>query len=819
MMKYLKIILIVLLLSGIAAAEVGFTIPDYYRQSDFLNSTPGVTADAAGGFFNPAVWGALQGPEAQFFWTDYDRPDSSWNNWALMLGVPNLGFGMQQWEFESGGKSHTLTDYNVGLGFGDKQFYSGFSYRWSKGYIPADSPRDDILSSGILSRPCRYASIGAVLNYALNQKDFQAVFDLGIRPFGTPLLTLFGDLVIADTSAADEWHWTAGAAIQPIPGVNLFAKYIDSYDYLNSGDYIGGDGNDDNHAFMAGISLNIGSFGASFTPHFDSEREQVYNTYGVRIGKPYRNFVEPIALKDKVYLKCEPKGPIKYQRYKIFDTGGTTLMGMLSTLEKVKNDDRVAGVAINMSQLYGNWEMAWELREKLLELRESGKKVVIFLEREGFWGYYFASAADRIVIDPQGMLMIIGLNMGRTYMKNMLEKIGIGVDEWRLFTYKSAFEDLSRTSMSEADREQRQALLDDLYEVVKKDVAKARGISEEEFDNIVNNHTLLMPDSAVHYNLVDAVGRWKDIDDQIKELEGEKKTGIGLGAFYNMQYIDEEWGIPPQIALIYGLGVCAMDEGIKGRTLPGVIESAANNKSVKAIVFRADSPGGDPLPSDLVAEALKEASEKKPVIVSQGIVAASGGYWISMYGDKIVASPLSITGSIGVIGGWIWDDGFGDKIGFTYDNTQVGAHADIGSGIRLPLIGEQIPSRNLTQEERKVVTDAMLNMYNDFTKKVADGRGMTPEEVDKIGQGRIWSGIDGKEIGLVDELGGLETAIDIAKDSAGIKSKRKIRLVEMPERGMFDPAMFQPKLLGYKLKTQPENASYEEIYYKMLLES
>ena len=813
-MKKLCSVLIFILSAGIVMAGVGFSIPDYYRQSDFIPNTSGTAGNSAGGFFNPAVWGVLPGPEAQFFWTDYDRPQTGWDNWAFTIGLPGIGFGIQQWDFEENGHGESLTDYNLGVGFGEDDSYFGIGYRWSKGHIPADYPRDDILTLGSLTRPCRYASFGAVFNYAVNKKDFQGIIDLGLRPLGTPLLTLFGDITFADTSKFEDWTWGAGAAIQPLPGINIFAKYIDSADFLNLNT-----DTEDNYAVMAGVSLNIGSIGATFAPHFDSDNEQVYNTYGVRIGKPYKNPICPVVAKNKMYLKMDPRGRLKYQRYKLFDRGGVTLMGLLKTLDRVKEDDRVAGVALNLSDFYGRWEPIWEIREKLMELRANGKHVVIYFDRVPFWGYYLASAADRVIMDPQGLIVVAGLNMGHTYYKNMLTKMGLGFDEWRLFTYKSANESLSRTGMSEADREQRQALLDDLYKVAKEDIIASRKMSGEDFEHIINNVVILLPDSAIELKLVDAVGRWEDIGDEIEDLEGSKKKTIGLGTFRKMQFINEEWGVPPQIAVIYGLGLCAMDEGIKGRTLPKVIKKAAEDDDIKAIVFRADSPGGDPLPSDLVAEALKEASEEKPVIVSQGLVAASGGYWISMYGDKIVASPLTITGSIGVAGGWLWDDGLGDKLGLTYDNTQVGKHADIGGGIRIPLIGAQIPNRNLTSEERKVVTNFMMTLYNDFVKKVAEGRGMTPEEIDEIGQGRVWTGLAGKENGLVDELGGLETAIEIAKTEAGIKPSRRIEIVEMPEKGLIDLSIFQPKLLGMNLNLTEEYSNPELDYYRMLLKA
>jgi len=216
------------------------------------------------------------------------------------------------------------------------------------------------------------------------------------------------------------------------------------------------------------------------------------------------------------------------------------------------------------------------------------------------------------------------------------------------------------------------------------------------------------------------------------------------------------------------------------------------------VVPRADSPGGDPLPSDLVARELRETAKVKPVVVSQGAVAGSGGYWISMYGDTIVASPLTITGSIGVIGGWIWNDGFGEKVGMSYDGVKVGEHADFGAGITLPLIGISVPERPPTEAERERIEFLIRSMYEDFVSKVAEGRGMTRREVDAVGQGRVWSGKRGLRKGLVDELGGLWRSIGIAKAAAGIAQDAPVVIEEGPSLGLFNlAALFKmPPLPG-----------------------
>jgi len=260
----------------------------------------------------------------------------------------------------------------------------------------------------------------------------------------------------------------------------------------------------------------------------------------------------------------------------------------------------------------------------------------------------------------------------------------------------------------------------------------------------------------------------------------ESKKGLAATELLANSLPPEKWGTAPKIAVVYGLGVCAMDSGIRARWLEKVFSALGKSKSVKAIVFRVDSPGGDGMASDLVAEALKKCSETKPVIISQGQVAASGGYWISMYGDKILAGPNTITGSIGVIFGWVYDKGIGAKLGMTSDLVQRGKHADLGRGISIPFTGLQVPARNLTLEERQKAETIIKQHYQDFVERVAAGRNMTVERVKEIAEGRIYSGTAGKKINLVDEIGGLMKALEIAKEEAGLKQTQEVEIIEIP---------------------------------------
>jgi protease-4 len=341
--------------------------------------------------------------------------------------------------------------------------------------------------------------------------------------------------------------------------------------------------------------------------------------------------------------------------------------------------------------------------------------------------------------------------------------------------------------------------MDDWYEISVAYILASRGLDRDAWDTAVEDYADLLADEALEMGFVDKLGDYHDMKENLDDIamrETPDLTATTLGLLTgDMDWRWEQWGERERIALLYAIGSCSMDTGIKGRLLSKEIRKVREDGRVKAVVLRADSPGGDALPSDLVSRELKLTMEKKPVIVSQGFVAASGGYWISMHSDSILASPLTITGSIGVISGHLYDDGFGEKLGLSYDQVKKGSHADLGRGIGLPFLGT-VPHRPYDQKELDRVEYGIKKLYNAFMEQVAEGRGMTVDEVAEIAQGRVWSGKTGLEIGLVDELGGLWMALDMAKEAAGIDPDHWVKVVEGPCKGKFDLGFLTPQLLG-----------------------
>jgi protease-4 len=729
----------------------------YYSRNIFLRGTAGSYQIGLNGYANPANPKMQKSLNLQYYWASTNTNNYDVNDWGLFTSFRGLGFNVLRQQ--ATGKS--VRDYNLNLSVGDYGASFGIGYTWSKGDI-TEFNRKKLLTLGMIFRPNRYLSISTVGNVSVESSALEGVVDAGLRPFGNSRITLFGDFAIQRKQKLKDMPWSTGASIEAVYGLSLVGRYF----------------HDD--IFTVGLTVNLGNFSFTGQSHFNSEQNRAFNTYGIRLGEFQPTFISAIG-SNNYYFPMELKGKVAYQKFWLFDHDTHRFMDILNRLRYAAEDSRVKVIAINLSSIKIQPELAWEIRNELKKAKKSGKKIVAFIDNAGMTEYHIASVADVIMLDPEGMLFLEGYLLGRTFLRGTLDKMGLGIDEWRFFKYKSAAEALSRTSYSKADKEQRQAYVDDWYELARTETSEERKFSSEKFDEIVNEKVVLLPQDAIKEGFADTLCRWRDVDKIIKELDGRKKWKLEKNSLEAYATANSNWGKLPEVAVVYGAGVCAMDAGINARNLEKVFHHLQSDDNVKAVVFRVDSPGGYGMASDVVAAALRKCAKKKPVIVSQGQVAGSGGYWISMYGDTIVAGPNTITGSIGVIGLWIYDKGFSDKLGMTSDFVKRGDHADLGFGIRLPLLGLQVPARNLTDEERSKMELIIKRFYNNFVEKVAGGRNMDIQEVEKIAQGRIYSGIDGKENGLVDEIGGLNDAIYIARTAAKIHPNQKINLTEIPK--------------------------------------
>jgi len=732
--------------------------PQYYDYSNFLAAPSTTFNDGLLGFVNPATLNFVQRPQWQFRWSTDATKVATFNNWGAFTAVPHLGFGVQHQHFGE----LSVTDYRISTGFGTRAHSSGLAYGWSSGDNTSIG-RQRTLTTASVIRPLRYLSVGVTGNFGLQTGAQEWIGEIGIRPLGDPIVTLFADAAWAKRERIENVPWSVGAAVQLARGIDLTGRLFD------------GD------SFTLGVSLNFGKAGLASQSHYNTDGDYSYQTYMLRGGGAQPSAIADALGKDRRYFPIELHGRVDYLRYKLFDQEAIRFFDVVRDIEAAADDPRVSVIAVNVSSLRIAPEHAWEIRQALKAARHAGKQVIAFIDRGEMTSYHLASVADRVVMDPEGMLILEGYLLGKTYFKGTLAKLGLGFDEWRYFKYKSAVEVLSRESMSDADREQYQAYVDDWYELTRSDVCSSRSLKPAQFDRVIDEQVLLLPAAARDAGLVDTVARWSEVGKVIRRWTDRSMHPIaGRDLSARLRSV-HQWGPRPRIALVYGLGECAMDTGIRARWLEKVLLRLARDRSIDAVVFRVDSPGGDGMASDVVAEALRKCSRAKPVIVSQGQVAGSGGYWISMYADTIVAGPTTITGSIGVIGGWIYDTGLSDKLGMTSDHVKRGRHADINAGIRLPFIGAKVPARDLTDEERAKVEKLIQDFYTEFVGKVAQGRGLSTDSVRAIGEGRFYSGIEGKALGLVDEIGGLSTALAVAKLRAGLSPGDDVEIVEIPE--------------------------------------
>lgn len=773
-MRRLKIIVVMLVvLIAVNVSAGGFRT--YYSDSDFLLTSPGAMKFGMYGYHNPALLSYLHQPDIVVSWAgEEDRWEKmDFDKWGISFAAPNLGFGFIHEKVA--GKS--VTDYRISLAGGNKNYSTGFGYGWSKGDTDYFD-RESVFYAGSLARPNRYLSVGLTGAISTDGERKEGVVDVAVRPFGDETIALFGDYALQDYQTLEEGNWSAGVSIEPLPGVRVTGRYFDT------------------EAFTVGFQKSFGNMGVTTQSMFDEEQEYSHNSYSIRVGAYDRNLCKSV-MKDEKYLKLDLNGELQYQRFGLFDDSNT-LSGVLSAIEAAKEDSKVKGIAINTSGMRISSENLWEIREGLEEFKAAGKQVILYFDHMRITEYYFATVADKIVMDPYGSLIIKGFVYGRTYYKGMLEKLGIGFDEWRLYKYKSAVESFSREGMSEGEAEQWNKILDDMYRFYGDGISQARGLTRDEFDVIVNEEVIFRAEQAKEEKLVDVIGRWDKVEELVEEDVDHKEfvSQCELEKF-NLPK-DDYWSEKPTIAVVYVQGVCAMDEGIEARNLVKVLEGVKDNDAIEAVVLRVDSPGGDALASDVIAEEILEIKDKKPVIVSQGYVAASGGYWISMYGDEILAAPNTFTGSIGVIGAWVYDDGLKESMGMTTDVIKRGEHSDFDFIFRLPLVGIGLPDRPLNEEEREKAINTIRSFYKDFVQKVSKARDMDYDAVHEVAQGRVWTGISGKEVGLIDELGGLARAVEIAKEKAEIGEEYQI--VEMPEKELLDLSMFRPKLLGMEMK-------------------
>jgi protease-4 len=458
-----------------------------------------------------------------------------------------------------------------------------------------------------------------------------------------------------------------------------------------------------------------------------------------------------------------------------------TVRSVVESLRKAKVDKRVASVIIRPAGAAALWGKIQEVRDAIIDFRRSGKPIIGYLEYGGEQEFYLVSACDKVFLMPTSSLDLTGMANYELFLRGTLDKIGAYPDTMHIGEYKTASNTFTEHTMTPAHREMAESLNSDLYEQLIRGIANGRHKSEKDVRALVD-HGPFLPEDAVRAGLVDDVAYEDEIDDKVQLSKG-KVNYLSESDYRHVSAGTLGLNRGPRIAVIYASGVIASGENnydspsgqvVGADTMADSLRKARADSSIRAIVLRIDSPGGSAIASDVIWREVMLTRNVKPLVASMSDVAASGGYYIAMPAHAIVAEPATLTGSIGVVMLKFVIDGTLKKLGMNMEGVTKGRYADLYS-----------PVRAFTPEERAKVQEQMQATYDTFVEKAAAGRNTTPERIDAIAQGRVWTGAQGKQVGLVDELGGLERALALAKQRAKISPDAEVEIVVYPGRKSF----------------------------------
>ena len=442
---------------------------------------------------------------------------------------------------------------------------------------------------------------------------------------------------------------------------------------------------------------------------------------------------------------------------------------ILNSIRKAKDNENIKGIYLQPSVFVAEYPSLEEIRKALSDFKESGKFIVAYSDQYTQEMYYLASVADKIIVNPQGSIALHGLASQIMFYTDLLKKVGIEMQIFKVGTYKAAVEPFIATEMSDANREQISVYLNSVWGRILEDISESRNISIEQLNQYADNMMDMKTASEyVACGLADTLMYKDGVLDYLKTMSGrEKDESLRTLTVADMKNVKRNIPLDKSgniIAVYYAFGeidaALSAEEGINPDKVINDLRKIREDETIKALVFRVNSPGGSAYGSEQIWREIALMKEKKPVIVSMGDYAASGGYYISCAADYIVANPTTLTGSIGIFGMF---PNFGglmkDKLGLHFDMVKTNKFADMGS-----------INRPFNEGEKEIMQHYINNGYELFVKRCADGRGMSTEAIKKIAEGRVWTGEAAKELGLVDELGGLDKALEIAVQKAGVES-------------------------------------------------
>ena len=500
------------------------------------------------------------------------------------------------------------------------------------------------------------------------------------------------------------------------------------------------------------------------------------------------------------------ENPLDFLMKEDYKTYG--LDDILSSIRKAKENEDIKGIYIQATSLGAGFASLEEIRDALKDFKESGKFIVAYGDTYTQNLYYLSSVADKVLLNPQGMLEWRGLAATPMFFKDLLEKIGVEMQIFKVGTYKSAVEPFISTEMSPANREQVNVYLSSIWGQITSSVAESRNLSLEALNKEADRMLMFYPaEESVKNGLVDTLIYKNDVRDYLKNIVGiDKDDNMPVLGIQDM--INVKKNVPRDksgnvIAVSYAYGEidggssASTDEGINSEKVIKDLRKLKDDENVKAVVLRVNSPGGSAYGSEQIWYAVNQLKKEKPVIVSMGDYAASGGYYIACNADTIVAEPTTLTGSIGIFGMMPNAKGLTEKLGVNFDVVKTNPYADFGN-----------LTRPMNDGEKGLMQMYVNKGYELFLTRCSDGRGISMEELDKIAQGRVWTGSTAKELGLVDELGGLDKALEIAIAKAGVDA---YTVMNYPKKEGFLESLMNTNPGNY-IKARMLNGKMNDVY-------
>ena len=464
---------------------------------------------------------------------------------------------------------------------------------------------------------------------------------------------------------------------------------------------------------------------------------------------------------------------------------------LLFALKEAEKDPRIKALLLRVGDNTLGWARAQELREAVISFRASGKKAFAYLEEAGTLEYFLATSCDWIILPSSQTLDLLGLLSEVIYFKGTLDKLEIKPEFFQAGKYKSAIEPYTRKSMSKEHREALESVLDSLYQELVGAISSARNLKPEQVKKLIDQAPHLA-EEAKEKGLVDQVLYFDQLEEMLEEILSEPVRKIGAEQYYRLRLLSraglESFRKRPEIALVYGTGVIQSgsesgweqwDQTLTCEQMLKTLRSIREDQKIKAVILRIDSPGGSGLASDLLWREVHLIRQNKPLIVSMGDIAASGGYYLAMEGEPILAQPTTLTGSIGVIAGKVNLRGLYHKVGMKKEQLKRGANADLFSDYS-----------SLEGGKRGKLRRELEYFYQSFVEKASQARKMKKSHLEKSAQGRVWTGRQAKELGLIDEFGGLWRAIELAKAKIGLSPEERVKINIYPRvRKKFLPAL------------------------------